>query len=193
VSELDRDLQLLHRFHDGELSGLERWLFERRLRRSPGLQRELRALRDVSTQISRAGLEPEPADAPDLWAAIASALPAVDAQVVDERAGAARRASAASAGAERGKVPPRPGAGWLGLPGWAAGAAALAAVAVVAVVVARLPDDGPAPLAEPVAISAPMVARGDGVVRYIDSGGAPVMVIEDEDAEMTIVWMMEAV
>jgi anti-sigma factor RsiW len=186
MTELERDLQQLHRYHDGELSGFELRLFERRLRRSPALQGELSELERVSALIARAELDPEPAGAPDLWAAIASALPAIDAQVADERAATPRRPAAREirGTGETGR------AGWLGLPAWAVPTAALAAAAVVALaIVSQLPGAGPG--SDPTV--APQIAGAAGVVRYIDSGEASVMVIEDEAADMTIVWMMEAV
>jgi anti-sigma-K factor RskA len=72
---------LLHAYHDGELSGLARWRFERELRRSPALQRALAGLRGMREQIR----EIDAADpTPDLWDAIALRLPAADAR----RAGA---------------------------------------------------------------------------------------------------------
>ncbi|MGH7338573.1 MAG: hypothetical protein ACREI7_13410, partial [Myxococcota bacterium] len=40
----ERKAILLNAYRDGELSGFARWRFERRLRRSPELQRELAAL-----------------------------------------------------------------------------------------------------------------------------------------------------
>ncbi len=76
---------LLHAYHDGELSGLARWRFERRLRRSPELQRELEALARVGDWVRDGHVE---SPGPDLWDAIALRLPAID----------ARRAEAASAG-----------------------------------------------------------------------------------------------
>jgi len=191
MSELERDLQQLHRYHDGELAGFERTLFERRLRRSEALQNELAALQNVSQWIERADFEDaslggqSPAS-PDLWASIASALPAIDAQVEDERASATARPT---------PVPVARGS-WFGLPGWVVGTGALAAAAIVALaVVIRLPgSETPEPIAQAVpAVVAPVVASNAGVVRYIDSGDASVMVIEDAAADMTIVWMMEAV
>jgi anti-sigma factor RsiW len=79
----------LHAYHDGELTRLTRWVFERRLRRSPELRRELEALRTL-----RRELRASDAAAPgaDLWDAIALRLPAADA-VRSEAAGAGRWAS----------------------------------------------------------------------------------------------------
>ena len=70
-------LQNLHAYHDGELSGFQRWRFERTLRRSPELRAELEALTTMRDVL----LEGEAAEpSPDLWDAIALRLPAVDAQ-----------------------------------------------------------------------------------------------------------------
>ena len=93
MSELERDLQQLQRYHDGDLTGFERALFERRLRRSPALQDELRALEGLSGWIGEAGLD-EPAASPDLWDGIARALPAI---TMTEMAGSSSQASRASA------------------------------------------------------------------------------------------------
>ena len=43
----ERDERALHAYHDGELRGFARWRFERRLARSPALQRELRGLSEL--------------------------------------------------------------------------------------------------------------------------------------------------
>ena len=78
--------EMLHAYHDGELSGFARWRFERRLRRKPALQAELErlgALRDLLR--SRDAAEP----APDLWDTIALRLPAADAERQEGRAEAA--------------------------------------------------------------------------------------------------------
>lgn len=74
---MTRDDELLHAYHDGELSGFARWRFEQRLRRSPELQAALAALSSVG-----AALRDIDADgiAPDLWEDIALRLPGLDAQ-----------------------------------------------------------------------------------------------------------------
>lgn len=100
-----RTAYLLNAYRDGELSGLARWRFERRLRRSPELQRELAALSRIGDWVRESHAEP----AADLWDAIALRLPALD----------ARRAEADAAA--------RPGLGWLAWPG------AFASVALAAV------------------------------------------------------------
>ena len=73
-NEIDpRERALLERYHDGELPGLARYRFERRLRASGPLRAELVVLREL-----RAGLRAlaAAAPAPDLWGEIADRLPA---------------------------------------------------------------------------------------------------------------------
>ena len=55
-----RTADLLHAYRDGELSGFARWRLERRLRRSPELQRELAALSRIGEWV-RASHAEEPA------------------------------------------------------------------------------------------------------------------------------------
>ena len=103
----DRTAYLLNAYCDGELSGFARWRFERRLRRSPELQRELAALSRIGDWVRDGHEEPRGAD---LWDAIALRLPAID----------ARRAAARAAG--------RSGLGWLAWPGVAVASAVVAVV-----------------------------------------------------------------
>jgi len=141
----------LYAYHDGELRGLARWRFERRLRRSPALQRELRGLASLGNLVREAEGE---AAGPELWDRIAQRLPAVDAR----REGAGESAGAAL--------------------GWLRPAGALAAAAVVAVAVYLGTYQA--------------VPASDGSVRWLDSGGRPVMVLEAEaDSQATIIWMLD--
>jgi len=105
----DRWTRRLHAYSDGELSGFARWRFERRLRRSPQLQRELAELARIGDWVRDAHAG---ASGPDLWDAIALRLPAADARRAERAAGE------------------RPGIGWLAWPG-ALASAAVAAVLVV--------------------------------------------------------------
>jgi anti-sigma-K factor RskA len=146
----ERTWQELHAYHDGELSGLARWRFERRLRRSEGLRRELAELARLGALVRAAEA---PAPGPDLWDRIEQRLPAVDAQRAEESGG--RRASL----------------GW-----WMAPAGAMAATALAALAVWWGPADAP-------------VERA-GVVRWMDSGGRSVMVLEG-DADTTIIWVLD--
>jgi anti-sigma-K factor RskA len=78
MSEITNEIwERLHAYHDGELNRVSRWLFERKSRTDPELQRELDALDRVGALLREAEGE---ADAPDLWDRIALRLPAVDAR-----------------------------------------------------------------------------------------------------------------
>ena len=70
-----RDSEALSAYHDGELRGIARWRFERRLRRDPELRRELELLRRVGDAVREVGAAPQA----DLWDRIALRLPAADA------------------------------------------------------------------------------------------------------------------
>ena len=74
-------------YHDGELRGLARWRFERRLRRDPVLRRELARLERIRAALRDAAAG---APGPDLWDRIALRLPAADAARAEARE--ARRA-----------------------------------------------------------------------------------------------------
>ena len=106
--------QQLHAYHDGELSGLRRWRFERRLRRSPKLRADLARLEELGGLLrGRDGAEP----APDFWHAIARGLPALDAR-------------GAEAGSGRALGGPGVGLSW-----WLKPVGAVAATAAVALIV----------------------------------------------------------
>jgi anti-sigma factor RsiW len=146
--------ELLHAYHDGELSRWARWRFERVLRRSPALQRELASLQSLRRGLVALDAE---ARAPQLWDAIAARLPA--------RGAAAARTAPAR---ERGR-----GVVW-----WLAplGAAAATAALVVAVLYSGLFTRAP--------------ATSGGAVRWIDSEGRSVMVLDD-DPDTTIIWVLD--
>ena len=118
----ERDLQA---YYDGELRGLSRWLFTRRLAKSPELQSRLADLERLGgwlreTETAVAGL--------DLWPAIAMRLPALDVQ----RAEAGTPAPRADFEAESGS-----GLRWL-----RPAAAALATAALALAVVLGIIGDG---------------------------------------------------
>jgi anti-sigma factor RsiW len=149
----ESDERALHAYYDGELRGFARWRFERRLARSPALQRELRGLSKLGALLREHTAEATQAD---LWDRIALRLPAED----------ARRA-------EADRAPARPGLSWL--PPLGAATAAL----VVAALVAQQWFTPPEPLRA-------------GVVRWMDSRGRSVMVLEDDQqSDVTIIWLLD--
>ncbi len=150
-----RNEELLAAYHDGELSGLRRWRFERRLRREPALQRALSGLRNLREQLQ--ALEAGAAT-PDVWDAVALRLPAAD----------ARRADSAATRVQR---------GGRGLAWWLTPVGAAVAAAAVGLVVVY---GGFWPAPRPTG----------GVVRWIDSGGRSVMVLDD-DPDTTIIWVLD--
>ncbi len=163
----------LNAYYDGELRGLRRWIFERRLAHSPRLRAELDELERVSRWVQQLDAEPPEVD---LWGGIALRLPALDAERVERarsRVEAERGRAAGVAGAE----PTR----WLGM-GWlGAHARPVAAVAVVAALALALflgiMEDAAPPM--------------PGMIRWLDSGGRSVMVLEDQ-GDATIVWLLDA-
>jgi anti-sigma factor RsiW len=69
--------ETLHAYHDGELSGLARWRFERELRRNPALRQQLDQLSSLGDMLRDLDAS-QPG--PDLWDAIALELPGADAR-----------------------------------------------------------------------------------------------------------------
>ena len=154
--DIGRAEELLHAYHDGELGVFARWRFERRLRRSPELRRELASLARVG-ELVRASEARTPEL--DLWDRIEQRLPAVD----------ARRAEGERAGNDGGPL-----AAW-----WRpAGALVAAATLAVAVYVG---------FGETAGVSA---APG-GTVRWVDSGGQSVLVLDDAESDVTIIWLLD--
>jgi anti-sigma factor RsiW len=151
-----RDQRDLNAYHDGELSGLRRWIFERRLARSPQLRAELAELKRVSQWVQELG--PQSASV-DVWDDIALRLPAIDA-TRDER---------------------REPRAWLGMDWLAAYARPIAAVAVTAALA----------LALFLGIMEDTAPAMPGMIRWLDTGGRSVMVLEDQ-GDATIVWLLDA-
>jgi anti-sigma factor RsiW len=150
----ERDARALHAYHDGELAGFTRWRFERRLARSPELQRELREIAELGALLREHATE---TPGPELWDRLALRLPAAD----------ARRAAAVQERSFRGRL------GWL--PPLGAAAATLA----VAILVAQQ-------------WLAPTAVEQAGVVRWMDSRGRSVMVLEeDQQSDVTIIWLLD--
>jgi anti-sigma factor RsiW len=149
----------LNAYHDGELSGLRRWVFERRLARSPRLRAELEELQRVAHWVRELDLEPRGVD---LWDAIALRLPALDAQSAEQRQ---RRAGSR---------------GWREMDWLAAYSRPIAAVAVSAALALALFLGIMEEAAPPI----------PGMIRWLDTGGRSVMVLEDQ-GDATIVWLLD--
>jgi anti-sigma factor RsiW len=151
---VEADLRALHAYHDGELRGLARWRFGRRLARSPELQRELRGISELGVRLREHAAQ---APGPELWERIALRLPAADAR---------RHADATLAG-------PAMQLGWLRPLG-----AAAATLAVAALVAQQW--------------LGPAAVDRAGVVRWMDSRGRSVMVLEeDEENATTVIWLLD--
>ena len=93
-AEMGRDERALHAYCDGELRGLGRWRFERRLSRSPELRADLEALRQLGVWTRESEAE---GPTVDLWDHIALRLPAIDAQRAESPHRSAREFAAAFA------------------------------------------------------------------------------------------------
>ena len=144
--------ELLHAYHDGELSRLGRWRFERTLRHSPALQRELASLRQMRGALQALD---GTADAPDLWESLRPSLAGARAKARD---------GAISEGRGRGII-------WWLAPLGAAAATAAVVLAVYGGFFASSPATG-------------------GTLRWIDSEGRSVMVLDD-DPDTTIIWVLD--
>ncbi len=154
MSERDRingwNEEMLHSYHDGELSGLRRWRFERQLRRSSALRAELDRFASLGEALRARDAT---APAPDLWDAIAQRLPAADAR-------------AAEVVEDAPSWPAWLSPAWLSPSGWFKPIGAVVATAAVAAV-----------LYSGFWQEAPVAG---GVVRWIDSGERGVMVLDDD-------------
>jgi anti-sigma factor RsiW len=151
VSRRDSFGEQLQAYYDGELRGLARWRFERRLARDPAARQELLALEETGRLVRE--VEAERA-APDLWEAVRLRLPALDAQ--------------------RAEVEEAPGMVRSRLRAWSPWVGAGVAAAALALAVGVEWGDASVP----------------GSVRWIDSRGNPLMVLQD-DSQATIIWVIE--
>ena len=170
AEQIGREQRDLNAYHDGELRGLRRWLFERRLSRSPSLRAELEALKRLAGWVQGSGPR---SPSVDLWRDIALRLPAIDAELVGQRQGPVGH-------------PQRPGElwekrEWRGMD-WLAGLSRPVAAAAVGVALA---------LALFLGIMEDAAPPTSGIIRWLDTGGRSVMVLEDQ-TDATIVWLLDA-
>ena len=188
ADEIGREQRDLNAYHDGELSGLRRWLFERRLSRSPRLRAELEELKRLAHWVQGVGVQPPSAD---VWDDIALQLPAIDAELVEKRQ---RRVEKRQRRVEdrQGRVEQRQRLdergkrrderrGWRGMDWLAAYSRPLAAVAVTAALA----------LALFLGIMEDAATPTPGMIHWLDTGGRSVMVLEDQ-GDATIVWLLDA-
>jgi len=164
AEEIGSEQRDLNAYHDGELGGLRRWLFERQLSRSPRLRAELEELNRVAHWIE--AVDPNPPNI-DVWDDVALRLPAIDA----ERAGQPQGLDA-----QRQRR-----TGWRGMDWLAAYSRPVAAVAVSAALA----------LALFLGIMEDAAPPTPGTIRWMDTGGRSVMVLEDQ-GDATIVWLLDA-
>jgi anti-sigma factor RsiW len=167
AEEIGRDRRDLNAYHDGELSGLRRWLFERRLSRSPRLRAELEELKRLARWVQGAGVQPPSAD---VWGDIALRLPAIDAEFGEQRQ---RRDEQRQ---RRDEQRERRGMGWLAAYSRPLAAAAVTAALALALFLGIMEDTAP---------------PTPGIIRWLDTGGRGVMVLEDQ-GDATIVWLLDA-
>ena len=169
MSATDRDLSAaeernLHAYHDGQLGPVARWWWRRRIARSPGLREQLEQLAEVGNWVR----ETDSQQTPDLWDRIARRLPEIDA------------ARAATTADESGLLPESLGR----TPGWMARSTGLRPIMVASVTAA-------------VAVAVALGTMGDGpgqrpgAVRWLDTGGRSVIVLDNPDAA-TIFWLLES-
>jgi anti-sigma factor RsiW len=158
-----RVADFLDAYHDGELTSLVRRRVERHLEHCSACRRHLATAGSLGELLRESA---SLATAPDLWSEIAPRLDALDRELAPVPA---RGAPSRLREQLRGLVSPplrlaRP-------------VAAVAAVALIVLV--YLTGVGPEQVA------------GQGVVRWLDSYGNPVMLLEHPDA--TIIWMVDPV
>ncbi len=153
----------LQAYHDGELKGFARWRFERALRRSPALQRELEQLQKLSGWMDELESGSPAESVSDLWTEIGPALSRIDAEV-----GPAKERTQRDA--------------------WSWGSlAATGAVAAAALMLLVL-DNGGGITEDPVTIAAADAGRGS--LRYLKTEGVS-YVVSQESEDVTIIWLMD--
>ena len=157
----------LNAYHDGELSGLRRWIFERRLSRSPKLRVELEALKRLARWVQ--ALDPQPPSV-DVWDDIALRLPALDAQADGQQQKRGEQWQRRAEQRERGRMD------WLAAYSRPVAAVAVTAALALALFLGIMEDAAP---------------PTPGIIRWLDTGGRSVMVLEDQ-GDTTIVWLLDA-
>ena len=158
-----RVADFLDTYHDGELTSLMRRRVERHLEHCSGCRRQLATASSLGELLRESASF---ATAPDLWSEIASRLDALDREIAPVPT---RSAPPSLLERLRGRVN-------LPLPLARPLAAVAAAALIVSVYLAGVgPEEG----------------TGQGVVRWLDSYGNPVMLLEHPDA--TIIWMADPV
>ena len=178
AEEMGRDQRDLNAYHDGELSGLRRWIFERRLSRSPSLRAELEELKRLTRWVQ--GMGPQPPSV-DVWEDVALRLPAIDAQFVEQRQGRAEQRQGSAEQRQRRAEQRQGRAEWRGMDWLAAYSRPLAAAGVTAALA----------LALFLGIMEDAAPPTSGIIRWLDTGGRSVMVLEDQ-GDATIVWLLDA-
>lgn len=149
----------LEALHDGELGGLARWRVARHVARCTHCRAEMASLGAIASLVREEQSDAMPG--PDLWAAIAARLPAIDAELGHRTTPAAR---------ER---PARERRGWAALLG-PLPIGGLAAATIAFVLYLQLPAAAPR----------------DDVVEELDTMGRPVAVLPSDD-KSTIIWVLD--
>ncbi len=182
AEEIGREQRDLNAYHDGELSGLRRWLFERRLSRSPRLRAELEELKRLASWVQGAG---QASPSADVWDSIALRLPAIDATLGEQRQRRGERLPSRDGQRQRrdeqwhrrDERRDRRGKNWLAAYSRPLAAAAVTAALALALFLGIMEDAAP---------------PTPGIIRSLDTGGRSVMVLEDQ-GDATIVWLLDAV
>ena len=158
--------QRLMAYHDGELGRLRSTWMRWRIARSPELARELEGYAGLSRIVREAGDVPDIAS-DSLWPAISLELASVSSRAGSEKAAADSRPALA---------------GW-GFGFWRPAGAGLAVLAAAGLWFALSGN--------PVSLTPVPEAPFRGGLRYLDTHGRPVVVV-DEAEDVTIIWLMEA-
>ena len=157
--------QRIMAYHDGELGRLRSALMRWRIGRSPELARELESCAELSRLVRDEGDVPDIAS-DSLWPAISMGLASVSSR----------------AGSEEAVVDDRPAMGALGFGFWRPAGAGIAVLAAVGLWFALSGNPG--------SVVPGYEVPFRGGLRYLDTHGKPVVVV-DEAEDVTIIWLME--